>query len=737
MSDKKPIKKLSQTVRIDIPPEADSLPASHAMPEADAADALRRPADPSRTVVMLRSLVDGSRYQELLQNMYDGVLMTDQKGRVVEVNDRAAKLFNCSKTELAPLGIFDLVYGADEALLDSITDNLQAKRHVLLQAHCKRLDGTSFPSEIAVTALHVTAEGQLCFFIRDITERQRAEQALRDREQELSQTTQELESANRGLLDSEEHLRATIGQLREKEDALARERDLLQLLMDNIPDRIYFKDVQCRFLRVNRALAELVGIGEPAGATGKTDFDFFGKEQAREFFEDDQKVMRTGIPIIDKLERLRRPDGSTQWSSTTKVPLRDELEEIVGLVGISRDITARMKAEQDLKAAQSQLDRVKRLEATALFAGQIAHDFNNLLMPLLVYPDIIKKDLPEGSRSVKDVELIANAARQIADINQDLLALSRRGNVKQDVLNLNAMVEEIVESFRRGVAPDAMRIDCYPKAQLANVMGGAPQLMRVLQNLCQNAIDAMGDAGHLVVTTDTVYLDKPFGNYVTVNPGEYVRVAVADDGPGIPDEVKDKIFDPFFTTKTTKKKRGSGLGLSVVYGIVTDHKGYVDMVTQVGKGTTFSLYFPVCRDEIKQEIEGEIPSGQESILVVDDDPIQIEVFTRILSRLGYSVEGAQSGEEAVDLFAKRAAARKPFPDLVILDMIMGAGMDGTETFQRLRDIRPEQRALIVSGYKESDRVTVAQGLGAGRYLRKPVTLEGIARAVRAELDTEL
>jgi len=741
---KKSKRTLPHTVRISLPAEeqADAGQSSPARASTAASHPKAAPqsSDPSRTVVMLRSLVDGSRYQELLHNMYDGVLMTDIKGRVVEVNMRAARLFHTTQPVIATMRITDLFKGSDEKLLQSISENLKAHRHVLLEATCQRVDGTTFPSEIAVTALHVTEEGQFCFFVRDITERKRAEQALHEREQRLQEATEALEARNRELRASEANLTATVTQLEEKEEALARERDLLQLLMDNIPDRMYFKDAACRFLRINRALANLFGLDRPNDANGKTDLEFYPEAQAKRFLKDDQKVVKSGVSIIDKVERIELPDASQGWSSTTKVPIRDENRKIVGLVGISRDITARMKAEEELKAAQSQLDRAKRLEATALFAGQIAHDFNNLLMPLLVYPDLIKKELPEGSRSLEDLELIANATRQIADINQDLLALSRRGNVKQTVLNVNAMVEEVVESCRRSIAPEEVRIDCYPKADLPNVKFGAPQLMRVLQNLCQNAIDAMGESGHLSVDTENVYLDKPFGNYVRVNPGEYIRVTVQDDGPGIPEDIKDKIFDPFFTTKTGRKKRGSGLGLSVVYGIVTDHNGYIDMESEIGKGTTFSLYFPVCRAEIESEDQDEVSGGSEKILVIDDDPIQIEVFTRILSGLGYEVSGVQSGEAAVQLFtnaAARDAGKKDraLPDLLILDMIMGNGIDGAETYEKIAELRPGQKALIISGYKESDRVAAAQALGAGPYLRKPITLESLAKAVRRILET--
>lgn len=559
------------------------------------------PPSKSGTVKKVRHLFHGSRDQKLLQAMYDGVLVTDRKGRMVEVNLKASHLFHCSQSDLSNVNVLDLIHTGDQGLLMAIEENLDAQRHVLLDVYCKRLDGTGFPSEIAVTPLEITEEGQLCFFVRDISERKRNEEKL---------------------LNSEQHLLGTIEQLREREEALAREQELLQSLMDNIPDCIYFKDKESRFIRVNSALSKVKGLSDPDEAVGKSDFDFHEESQARVFYEDDQQVINTGTPVIGKVEKILRPDGSYRWSSTTKVPIRDEKNNIVGLVGVGRDITARMRAEEEVKAAQSQIERARRLEATALFAGQIAHDLNNFLMPMFIFPTMIRKELKEGSQGWKNLDLITNKAHQIADIVKDLQALSRRGSAKQEeILDINSAVEEVAESFRQGLAPKGIIIDCYPSAEFPNVRFGEPQLVRVLHNLCQNAIDAMGEQGHLIVKTENVYLDKPVTGYVSVNPGEYVLITVSDNGPGIPEDIRGQIFDPFFTTKKASDKRGSGLGLTIVYSIVTDHDGYVDMETELGKGTTFSVYLSICRSEVPKKGQSKINKGTEGMLVVDDDTL--------------------------------------------------------------------------------------------------------------------
>ncbi len=400
-----------------------------------------------------------------------------------------------------------------------------------------------------------------------------------------------------------------------------------------------------------------------------------------------------------------------------------------------RDISKRKQDEADLAQTRAQLDRAERLEMAGSIAGHIAHDFNNLLTPLLAYPHFIREALPPGAQCRQDLDIIEKTAQQIADINQQLLALSRRGYYEQRVLDINAVIENVMVLLKRGGQMDGVNVDLRLEKNLLHIKGSSEQLLRVIHNLCQNALDAMDQRKHLTIATEQVYLEAPLKKYESVDQGEYIKVTVADTGHGIPPEIQDKIFDPFFTTKEATRQRGSGLGLSVVHGIVKDHQGYIDLESAVGRGAAFSLYFPVCREELTEASVKECTGGEETILVVDDDRLQIEVTTRILSKLGYQVLSANSGEEALELMRRRKQAGQ-LPDLAVLDMIMGGGIDGTETYRQMKEINPSQRAIIFSGYAESARVGMAQELGAGAYLRKPVSLDKLAQAVRYELDRQ-
>jgi CheY-like chemotaxis protein len=320
----------------------------------------------------------------------------------------------------------------------------------------------------------------------------------------------------------------------------------------------------------------------------------------------------------------------------------------------------------------------------------------------------------------------------MADINQQLLSLSRRAYYEQQPMNLNSVIEDMVELIKRSGISQNIEIITELSSKTPNIRGSPEQLLRVVQNLCQNAIDAMGESGTLTIKTELAYLDRPLQHYEDMELGEYVKLTVSDTGSGIPKEIWDKIFDPFFTTKKTNKQHGSGLGLSVVHGIVKDHKGYIDLSSEVGKGTSFFVYFPVCYEGKLHTYHKELVKGEGTILLIDDDALQTEVAGRILEKLGYTVLTANSSQEAFKIF-KECQQKNAFPDLVILDMILNNDMDGSQIYEHIKQFNPAQKAILISGYAESDKVDRAMALGAGAFLRKPVTAEKLGQAVEKEL----
>jgi len=424
--------------------------------------------------------------------------------------------------------------------------------------------------------------------------------------------------------------------------------------------------------------------------------------------------------VIPPFETVRlRKDGSRVPVSVALTPLRDAGGAVVGMAAITRDIFDQQRAAQQLR-------RAERLETAGRIAGQVAHDFNNLLSPLAGYPELIERQLPEAHPARAYCGEMLRAVRRMVEINTDLLTLGRRGHFAQEAVDLNQLVEEALQAGPD--RPSSLYVNLALDEELLAVVGSGAQLLRVVTNLIQNARDAMEDQGQLGVSTTNIYLDQPLRRYADVAVGEYVRLAVTDTGVGIAPEIEDRIFDAFFTTKASDRQRGSGLGLSVVQAVVTDHGGYVDFIANQGVGTTFEIYLPASRQAVALPPPQVLIPGDESILIVDDDSLQRRVLTEFLQTLGYRVGTCESGEQAL-----AHTKNQPY-DLVILDMVMPPGIDGAETYRLLRARYPAQRAILLSGFAESERVAAAQALGAGAFVRKPVSLEQLSSAVRAELD---
>lgn len=394
------------------------------------------------------------------------------------------------------------------------------------------------------------------------------------------------------------------------------------------------------------------------------------------------------------------------------------------------NVASRRPAEDAASAVEARIARAERLETAGTLAGQIAHDFNNLLTPLLAYPELIRREVRENAVVGEYLDIMERTTGDMTRLTQQLLSLARRGQIGGEVFVVNGIVEQVVKLMQT-VMPAGIRVELDLAPDLLTVKGSKDQLRRVFENLCQNAVDAMGESGTLCIRTENVYLDAPVGQYGGVNVGEYVKVSVSDTGTGIPADIKDKVFDPFFSTKRGSQKRGSGLGLSIVHGIVRDHRGYVDLDTAVGKGSTFYLYLPISRQPMAHVADRNLPGGKESILVVDDDSLQVQVLVSLLGALGYRASGASSGEECLKLIRDKGQRF----DLIILDMIMEEGMDGLDTFVAVREVVPAQRVVLISGFSKAARSIVkAQQMGAGAYLRKPLTIERVATTVRGELD---
>jgi signal transduction histidine kinase len=396
----------------------------------------------------------------------------------------------------------------------------------------------------------------------------------------------------------------------------------------------------------------------------------------------------------------------------------------------------RLKTEagEEKKRLEEELHRAMKMEAVGAMAGGVAHDLNNILSGLVSYPELLLMDLPEDSRLRNPILTIKKSGEKAAAIVQDMLTLARRNVNVTEVVNLNIILKEYLDSpeHRKIMSYNPMvKLDISLEPNLLNIAGSGVHLSKTLMNLISNAMEAMPAGGEVRITTRNQYVETPIAGYDTVNEGDYVVLRVSDNGVGIEPKDQKKIFEPFYTKKTMGRS-GTGLGMAVVWGTVKDHKGYIDLQSELNVGTTLTLYFPVTRKELPEPDNDSAMdpyAGKgETVLVVDDLEEQRNIAAVMLSRIGYEVATAASGEEAV-----RYVKTNPV-DILVLDMIMAPGIDGYETYRQILEFRPGQKAVVVSGFSETERAREMQKLGASAYVKKPFLLKHIGPAIRRALD---
>lgn len=496
-------------------------------------------------------------------------------------------------------------------------------------------------------------------------------------------------------------------------------------LFQEIKDVAYISSPGGKLIDMNSAGVELFGFASKEeilnADIGK---DLYANPQDREFFK---KAIKEQGFVKDYELAVKRKNGGKFVVLMTSTEVRDEDGRLVAYLGIMRDITERKKLEM-------QLERAQKMEAIGMLAGGVAHDLNNILTGLTSYPELLLMQIPEDSPLRKPMLTIKQTGEKAAAMVQDLLTLSRRGVEVREVINLNEVIRDYLESPEyeklKAYHPD-VQLDLNMTRNLLNLLGSPIHLLKTLMNLVSNAVEAMPHGGVVCIKTENRYVDSFLNGYDTIREGDYVVLSVSDTGVGISPEDVSRIFEPFYTRKEMGRS-GTGLGMSVVWATVKDHNGYVDIKTKKGKGTTLDLYFPVTRSRITKKVSSstiEKYRGNEKILIVDDIGEQREVATGILIQMGYQVAAVACGEEAIEYLKHHSV------DLLVIDMIMEKGIDGLETYRRIIRNHSGQKAIIVSGFSKTEKVKEMQRLGAGIYVKKPYTIEQFSRAIRNELDS--
>jgi len=530
------------------------------------------------------------------------------------------------------------------------------------------------------------------------------------------------------------------------ERSLRESENRFRSIAEHAVDYIFIKDATRRYTFANAAMQTLLGMAE-ADILGKSPEDLYGPEQARVVKEVDDRTFAG--EVVSRTERLVI-GGDEKYFHTIQTPLATSGGKVTSIMGIVRDVTAQRVAARRERALMEQLARAERLESLGTLAGGIAHDFNNLLSPNVALPSILLEDLQDVTQeqcpninSVREyITAIEQCSLRAAETIKDILVLSKTHILPRSPLDVNEVVTAFLKStiFRElKWSSSGVVYQTDLTKEIASIRGTRSLLDRLLLNLTRNAAMAIERGGTVTIKTESVVIENPLPAYEVIEPGHYVVLSVTDTGSGITQDVLQRVFEPFFTTRKEPNRSGSGLGLSVVHGIVKNHGGAVDITTEVERGSTFSAYFPAAAtSEARPDPNGETPPlGNEHVLVVDDEGSQRFAARHMLQRLGYRVSEAANGHEALHMFEEAARAEEGSPfDLVILDMVMELGFDGLATLRAIRELYPEQKAMVVSGYASDEIAAHDAGRLNARWLAKPFLRDELAREVRKQLDGE-
>ena len=649
----------------------------------------------TRSLAILTDITEQKRAEEelqnekiyletLFQNAPEAIAVLDNESNVSDLNEEFSRLFGYTLEEVKGQHINDLIIPyklKDEG--DSYTKSVQSGERIYAETKRMRKDKSLVDiSLLSAPILNTKGEQKGTFAIyRDLTEAHHFQKLLSNRKQRLESI---LDAASNAIVTIEENgiiesfNKAATKIFGYTEDEVINEN--VKILMPE-PDNSKHNSYLDNYHRTG--IAKIIGIVR----------EIVGQRKNGETF-----------PLKLSVSQVNLDSGNVYTA-------------------IIEDLTEQKQVEIDRLELQERLKQSERMESLGLLAGGVAHDLNNIIGPIMAYPDLIRMDLAEGKSIDKDLDAIAASAQRAADVISDLLALTRRGNYKMEPIDLNDLVRDYLKSAEFKSAKK-LNPEIDHNIQLSEerllIKASEAHLPKVIMNLINNAFESMLEGGMLSIGTSSIKVADGELSDKRIPKGIYKLLTIEDQGEGISEEHISKIFDPFFTAKIKTGKSGTGLGLSVVYNVLKDHGAYIDVVSKLGRGTKFSIYFPETTEKKSEASKDKlIHIGRGSILVVDDRKEQCEIASRLLTRLGYDVECVDCGQDAIKYL------RKNDVDIVLLDMILEDDMDGLDTYKEIIKTNPEQKTIIVSGYSESDRMKEAELLGVKGFIQKPYKMREI------------
>lgn len=636
--------------------------------------------DISQRMAAEKALRSASEALEVVYRCSNAAIISlDTNGCVTFWNPAAEKMFGWTQQEVIGKPYPAVTEECQEGYRSYFAEKIDGKAFTDMEVVCQRKDGTCFYVSATTGPMrneHGVVVGLTSVMI-DIAERKKAEEALQQ---------------------SEERYRS---------------------LVENTNDGYFICDVPTgRFRFLNQRMCDLLGYTREE-ALVLTLWDVIAAE--------DHPAAKAHIDFYGNLKKTRsahhvykaiQKGGATFRAeiSTSLVPY----EEKPAIQGLLRDITEKERLHAKLQQAQ-------RLESVGTLAGGVAHDFNNLLMAIQGNASLALTKIGPDHSAYDKLKNITTYVQDAAALTKQLLGFARSGKYEVKATDLNILVSKTTQMFGRTKKEISIRIN--PQENIWPVSVDRGQIEQVLLNLFVNAWQAMPNGGRLDIQTSNVVLDNQYAKAYNVTPGKYVKTSVTDNGMGMDKAIQTKIFEPFFTTKD--RARGTGLGLASAYGIVKNHDGIINVYSEMGKGTTFTFYLPAQGDVLYEGTEDEPTplSGTETVLIVDDEEMILEVGREMLKELGYRTRIADSGQQALEIYIQDEQKI----DLIILDMIMPE-MSGAETYDKLKQINPAVKVLLASGYSLNGKATAILDSGCNGFIQKPFNMEELSRKIREVLD---
>nr|HID57889.1 PAS domain S-box protein [Desulfobacterales bacterium] len=511
---------------------------------------------------------------------------------------------------------------------------------------------------------------------------------------------------------------------KEIEAALAAEKDRLAVTLRSIGDGVICTDAAGRVVLMNSVAEELTGWSEEE-AVGKqlNDVFYIINEKTRKRCDNPvEKVLETGgvVGLANHTVLVSR-DGTERILADTGAPIRGKDGEIIGVVLVFRDVTERRRIADELQ-------KIEKLESIGVLAGGIAHDFNNILMGILGNIALAKMYAKSDNKVVEKLVEAEEASLRARALTQQLLTFSKGGApVKKEA----SIAELIKDSVTFALTGSSVRCEFFLPDDLWAVEVDEGQMNQVINNLVINAEQAMPEGGVISVRAENTVIEKEYA--LPLKQGRYVKISIEDQGVGIPKEHLSRVFDPYFTTK----QKGSGLGLTTAYSIIKEHDGYIGVESKLGEGTCFNIYLPASEKRIvkKEGVQEIIPTGKGRILLMDDEEIVRDVACEMLKSLGYEVESAREGAEAIDLYKKARESGDRF-DVVIMDLTVPGGMGGKEAVKELLEMDPGVRAIVSSGYSNDPVMSDFRKYGFKGVVAKPYRMKDLAEVLRRVIAEE-